>query len=48
MKKQVEQKDLINWWLEKYHNTNLDKVMEENPDWKEKIQRFYSKYKVTT
>lgn len=51
MKKQVEQKELINWWLEKYHNTNLDKVMEENPDWKENpsehTRNFYSKYKVT-
>ena len=34
-KKQLSDVDLINWWLEKYHNTNLEKVKEEHPDWKE-------------
>ena len=34
-KKQISEEDLINWWLEKYHNTNLERVMEEHPDWKE-------------
>ena len=50
--KKVDSKDLINWWLEKYHNTNLDKVMEENPDWKnnpqEHTREFYAKYPVTS
>ena len=52
MKRQVDSKDLINWWLEKYHNTDLDKVMDENPDWKENPQEhtreFYAKYPVTS
>lgn len=51
MKKQVEQKDLINWWLEKYHNTNLDKILEENSEWQDNPQQhsreFYIKYPVT-
>ena len=34
-KKQISDVELINWWLEKYHNTNLEKIMEEHPDWKE-------------
>lgn len=51
MRKTVDEKDLVNWWLEKYHNTNIDKVLEENPEWKENPQEhtreFYEKYKVT-
>ena len=42
---------LINWWLEKYHNTNLDKILEENPEWKENprehTREFYERYQVT-
>lgn len=49
--KKVNPKDLINWWLEKYHNTNLDKVVKENPEWKENPREhtkdFYKKYAVT-
>lgn len=51
MKKKVSSKILINWWLEKYHNTDLDKILEENPKWKENPENytrdFYNKYKVT-
>jgi hypothetical protein len=49
--KKVDANDLINWWLEKYHNTNLEKVQEENPEWKENPREhtrdFYEKYAVT-
>lgn len=42
---------LVNLWLEKYHNTNIDKVLDENPLWRDdpnKYSRvFYEKYKVT-
>lgn len=42
---------LVNWWLEKYHNTNLDKIKKENPEWEkdpEKYSRdFREKYAVT-
>ena len=51
MGKQVDEKDLINWWLEKYHGTNLDKILEENPTWAENPQEytreFHDKYRVT-
>ncbi len=43
--------DLVNWWLEKYHDTNIKKITKENPEWAkspEKFTRvFYDKYKVT-
>jgi HSP90 family molecular chaperone len=51
MMKKVNAEDLINWWLEKYHNTNLEKVTEEHPEWKENpsehTRDFYHKYSVT-
>ena len=51
MGKKVNIEDLINWWLEKYHDTNLDKVLEDNPEWKENLQthsrEFYQKYAIT-
>lgn len=47
----VNTKDLINWWLTKYHNTNLDEVLELYPHWKEKPQDynrdFYETFAVT-
>ena len=49
--KKVNTEDLINWWLEKYHNTNLEKVKETHPEWKENpsehTMAFYRKYAVT-
>ena len=49
--KKVDANDLINWWLEKYHNTKLEKILEENPEWKENPREhskdFYEKYAVT-
>lgn len=52
MRKLVNSKELTNWWLEKYHNTNLDKIMNENPGWKDNPQEhtreFYAKYSVTS
>jgi hypothetical protein len=32
-RKQATQNDLINWWLEKYHNTNTEKVLKDHPEW---------------
>ena len=50
-KKEVRAEDLINWWLEKYHNTNLDRVQEAHPEWmdnpKEHSMDFYKAYAVT-
>ena len=51
MRNKVNVEDLINWWLEKYHNTDLDKVFEDNPEWEDNPQthsrEFYQKYPVT-
>ena len=51
MSKQVQQDELVNWWLEKYHNTDLTKILEDNPEWKENpldhTRDFYNKYAVT-
>jgi len=42
----------INWWLEKYHGTNLDEVFKLHPDWtydnpEYRANMFYSSYQVT-
>jgi len=51
MGKKVNIDDLVNWWLEKYHGTNIEKILEENPKWKENpsehTREFYEKYAVT-
>ena len=38
--KKVDRKDLLNWWLKKFHNTNTDELISkhykevlESPDW---------------
>ena len=36
MKAKITEADLINWWLDKYHGTNLDQVVIDNPEWDEK------------
>ena len=33
MKIDITSEEIINWWLEKYHNTTLAKVKEEHPEW---------------
>lgn len=49
--KKPSAEELVNLWLEKYHNTNLQKVKEENPEWaanpQEHTRDFYQKYLVT-
>jgi hypothetical protein len=49
--KKVNPEDLVNWWLEKYHNTNLKKVLEEHPEWQDDPKShgrdFYEAYPVT-
>ena len=51
MSKKVNGDELVNWWLEKYHNTNLTKVLEDNPEWvvnpQDHTRDFYKKYAVT-
>jgi len=48
-KKELFKEDLINWWLEKYHGTTLEKIIEDNPDrvTSKDSQWFYSTYTVT-
>jgi len=51
MKAKLTEEDVINWWLEKYHDTNLDKVKEEHPEWAKDPEKhtrdFYAAYMVT-
>src|SRR6056297_2745856 len=32
-KQKVTEEDLLNWWLGKYHDTSVKKVMEDHPEW---------------
>ena len=52
MKAKLTETEIIDWWLDKYHNTNLDKVKRDHPEWEkdpEKHSRdFYQTYAVTT
>jgi len=51
MKKPLTEEYFINWWLEKYHHTNLTKVMEEHPEWADDppshSMEFYAAYPCT-
>ena len=51
MRKLPNISELLNLWLEKYHNITLEKVLEENPKWAAEPQKytrdFYEKYLVT-
>ena len=49
MKEPLTEADLINWWLEKYHNTDLQKVAKLHPEWMdgEHARDFYETYQVT-
>jgi hypothetical protein len=50
-KPKITEGDLVNLWLKKYYNTNIEKILEENPTWKENpdvhTREFYEKYQVT-
>jgi len=39
--------EYMNYWLEKYHGTTIEKVLEEHPEWEEDSRSFYSAYPVT-
>jgi len=49
--KKVDPRDLIDWWLTKYHNTTLKEVEDTHPEWMEDPQKhtrdFYQTYAVT-
>ena len=47
--KKIDLNILVDWWLEKYHNTNTKKVLEEHPEWNDgkHSREFYLTYQVT-
>ena len=49
MKAKINSDELVNWWLDKYHNTNLDEVREKHgwEDGKDHSREFYEAYKVS-
>lgn len=51
MRKLVNNEDLINWWLKKYHHTSLKQIKKEHPEWEKDPEahsrEFYSSYMVT-
>ena len=51
MKARLTEELFVNWWLEKYHDTNLDKVLENHPEWQDDppshSREFYAAYTVT-
>lgn len=52
MKKELTEDILINWWLEKHHNTNIAEIKKEHPDWTHdnpdyNSQMFYDLFPVT-
>jgi len=49
-RKKLTLDDIVNWWLEKYHNTNIKQVLIEHPDWNKEgfdSKIFYKAYQVT-
>ena len=53
-KKNVTGEYFIDWWLEKYHNTNHEKILKDHPDWKKAMddktfnsRTFYEAYQCT-
>jgi len=52
MKQKLTADDILNWWLAKYHNTSIDRVFKDHPEWdvhsKDWNSRvFYEAYPVT-
>ena len=49
MKKKLDMDNIINWWLEKYHDTNIEKVLEQHPTWEkgDHSREFYEAHQVT-
>ena len=50
-KKDLTKEYLLDMWLGKYHNTSIQQLLKENPEWEEHPQEhtreFYDKYKAT-
>ena len=46
----LTENEVIDWWLEKYHNTNLMQVLIDHPEWNDGLDHssdFYQTYAVT-
>lgn len=50
-KKEMTERECIDWWLKKYHNTTLKDVEDTHPEWLKDPQKhtrdFYEAYAVT-
>ena len=48
---ELTEDDFINWWLRKYHDTDMDKVIKAHPEWEAEPEKhtrdFYNTYRVT-
>jgi len=51
MKPNLTEEEFIDWWLEKYHNTNIEQVQKDHPEWMKDPQAhsrdFYQTYACT-
>lgn len=49
MKKELTADHFVNKWLQGYHNTSIEAVLEAHPEWKEgdHSREFYATYPVT-
>lgn len=45
-RKELNAADFYNWWLQKYHNTTVQEIMEKEPELA-KTPDWYKKYAVT-
>ena len=45
-RKELSESDFYNWWLQKYHNTTIEEIIEKEPELA-KTSEWYKKYTVT-
>jgi hypothetical protein len=46
-RKELTDVDFYNWWLQKYHNTTIEEIIEKEPELA-KTAEWYKKYAVTS
>ena len=46
MKARLTDTEFYNWWLQKYHNTSIEEIIEKEPELA-KSREWYKKYAVT-
>jgi hypothetical protein len=51
-KEELTEDMFVNWWLERFHNTNIEGVLEAHPEWRDESKNhsadFYQAYQVTS